>query len=149
MKVILRENIENLGKTGDIVKVSDGYARNFLLPRKLVAIAEESNVRMMEHHKRELEKKRGREKSESQDVAKKLEGFSCTIERKVGEADKLFGSVTSADIADALKKGGYEIGRKQIHLDVPIKKLGVVTVPVKLQTDVVAQLKVWVVKENA
>lgn len=149
MKVILRENIENLGKTGDIVKVSDGYARNFLLPRRLVSIAEEGNIRMMEHHKRELEKKRNREKSESQDVAKKLESFSCTIERKVGEGDKLFGSVTTADIADALKKGGYEIGRKQIRLDEPIKKLGVVTVPVKLQTDVVAQLKVWVVKENA
>jgi large subunit ribosomal protein L9 len=148
MKVILKENVENLGKTGDLVKVSDGYARNFLLPRNLVIVADENNVAAMEHHKKSLAKKRDRERTEAQDVAKKLEQFSCTIARKVGENEKLFGSVTNADIAEVLNKAGYKVDRKQIHLVEPIKQLGVVTVPVKLSTDVTAQVKVWVVQEQ-
>src|SRR6476646_7232492 len=107
MKVILRENVENLGKTGDIVKVSDGYARNYLLPRNLVFVADEQNVAAIEHHKKSLAKKRERDNTEAREVAKKIEGYSCTIARKVGENEKLFGSVTSADIADALAKGGF------------------------------------------
>lgn len=148
MKVILRENVESLGKTGDIVKVSEGYARNFLLPRNLVLIADEENVKAIEHHKKALAKKRDRENASARDIAKKLEQFSCTIARKVGENEKLFGSVSNADIADVLTKGGFKVERRQIHLDEPIKQLGVVTVPVKLTTDVVAQVKVWVVQEN-
>ena len=148
MKVILRENVDNLGKTGDIVRVSDGYARNFLLPRKLVMIAEETNVRAIEHAKRELSKKRERETKEATEIAKKLEAFSCTISCKVGENEKLFGSVTTADISAALKKGGFDVDRRKIQLDEPIKQLGVVTVPVKLAFDVAAQLKVWVVQES-
>ena len=148
MKVILRENVENLGKIGDIVKVSDGYARNFLLPRKLVTIADEQNVKEIEHHKKALEKKRSRDKSAANEMLKKLEAFSCTIGRKVGENEKLFGSVTTTDIAEALSKGGFEIERRMIVLDEPIKKLGVVSVPVKLQPEVTAQLKVWVVQES-
>src|SRR3954468_18084497 len=104
MLVILRENIENLGRTGDVVKVSDGYARNFLLPRNLVVAAEEKNIVAIEHHKRLLEKKRQAQKATALELAKKLEEFSCTVSRKVGENDKLFGSVSSGDIADALKK---------------------------------------------
>ncbi|MBI3556493.1 MAG: 50S ribosomal protein L9 [Deltaproteobacteria bacterium] len=148
MKVILRENVENLGKTGDIVKVSDGYARNYLLPRNLVFLADEQNVAAIEHHKKALAKKRDRETSEAKEIAKKIEQFSVTIARKVGENEKLFGSVTSGDIAEALAKGGYKVDRRQIQLGDPIKQLGVVTVPVKLTTDVVAQVKVWVVQEN-
>lgn len=148
MKVILRENVENLGKTGDIVKVSEGYARNYLLPRNLVFVADEQNVKAIEHHKKSLAKKRDREKVEAQDVAKKLEQFSVTIARKVGENEKLFGSVTSADIADALLKGGFTVDRRQVSLAEPIKQLGVAQVPVKLGADVTAQVKVWVVQET-
>lgn len=148
MKVILRENVENLGKTGDVVKVSDGYARNYLLPRNLVTIADETNVKAMEHHKKVLSKKRERETTEAREIAKKLEQFSCTLSRKVGENEKLFGSVTNADIAEALKKGGFSVDRRQVSLEEPIKQLGVVTVPVKLTTEVTAQVKVWVVQEN-
>jgi large subunit ribosomal protein L9 len=148
MKVILRESVENLGKTGDIVKVSDGYARNFLLPRGLVTIANENNVKEIEHHKRALAKKADRERKDAQDVAKKLEQFSVTISRKVGDNEKLFGSVTSGDIATALAKGGYTIEKRQIQLAEPIKQLGVSSVPVKLSTDVTAQIKVWVVQES-
>lgn len=148
MKVILRQNIENLGKTGDVVKVSDGYARNYLLPRKMVVIADETNTAAMEHHKRELSRKAEREKKDAQEVAKKLEQFSCTLARKVGENEKLFGSVTNADIADALSKGGFSVERRQIQLNEPIKQLGVFTVPVKLAGEVTAQVKVWVVQEQ-
>lgn len=148
MKVILRETVENLGKTGDIVKVSDGYARNYLLPRNLVFVADEQNVKAIEHHKKALAKKRDRERSEAQEVAKKIEQFSVNIARKVGENDKLFGSVTASDIAEALAKGGFKIDRRTIQLEEPIKQLGVVMVPVKLTTDVTAQVKVWVVQET-
>lgn len=148
MKVILRESVENLGKTGDIVKVSDGYARNYLLPRNLAFIADENNVKSIEHHKKSLAKKAEREKAEAREVAKKLEGFSCTIARKVGENEKLFGSVTSSDIAETLAKGGYQVDRRSIQLHEPIKQLGVVTVPVRLAPEVVAQVKVWVVQET-
>ena len=148
MKVILRENVDNLGKTGDIVKVSDGYARNFLLPRNLVFIADENNVAAIEHHKKALAKKRERDNTEAREVAKKIEGYSVTIARKVGENEKLFGSVTTHDIAEALTKGGFKVDRRSIHLAEPIKALGVVTVPLKLTGDVTAQVKVWVVQET-
>ena len=148
MKVILRENVETLGKTGDIVKVSDGYARNYLLPRNLVIVADEQNMSAMEHHKKSLSRKRERETTEAKEVAKKLEQFSCTLARKVGENEKLFGSVSSADIAQVLTKGGFAVERRQIHLAEPIRQLGVTTVPVKLTGEVTAQVKVWVVQEK-
>src|SRR5581483_9858446 len=107
MQVILRENVENLGRIGDLVKVSEGYARNFLLPRRLVVVADETNIASIEHHKRALEKKRLAQRSSSEELAKKLAEFSCTISRKVGEHDRLFGSVSSTDIASALKQAGY------------------------------------------
>ncbi len=148
MKVILRENIPNLGKTGDVVKVSEGYARNYLLPRNLVLVANEQNVSEMEHHKKVLSKKREKETSEAREVAKKLEQFSVTIARKVGENEKLFGSVTTADIAETLGQGGFKVDRRQVLLNEPIKQLGVTTVPVRLASDVDAQVKVWVVQEK-
>ncbi len=148
MLVILRENVENLGTIGDVVKVSDGYARNFLLPRKLVVAADEHNIAYIEHHKKALEKKRLAQSAASRELAKKLGDFSCTLARKVGEGDKLFGSVTSSDIVDALKKAGYEVEKRAIQLEGGIKTLGVHPVTVKLQHDVTATLKVWVVKEE-
>ena len=147
MKVILRENVENLGKTGDVVKVSDGYARNYLLPRKLVIMADETSVASIEHHKKALAAKAEKEKGEAQDVAKKLEQFSCTIARKVGENEKLFGSVTTGDVADALMKAGFKVEKRQVLLPEPIRQLGVVSVPLRLAIDVTATVKVWVVQE--
>jgi large subunit ribosomal protein L9 len=102
MQVILLENVENLGRIGDLVNVTDGYARNFLLPRKLVAAADASNIAKIEHHKRSLEKKRLAARGAAEELAKKLADFSCTLSRKVGEGDKLFGSVSTSDIADSL-----------------------------------------------
>src|SRR3954447_10642525 len=103
MLVILRENVENLGNTGDVVKVSDGYARNFLLPRNLVVAADEKNIAQIEHHKKSLEKKRLALRSSYEELAKKLESATINLSRKVGEHEKLYGSVTSNDLADALK----------------------------------------------
>jgi large subunit ribosomal protein L9 len=147
MQVILRENVANLGRVGDIVKVSDGYARNYLLPRNLVFIADEANVRAIEHHKRGLEKKRQEMKSQAQAQADKLAGVSVTIARKVGEHDKLFGSVSTGDIAEALEKAGHAVERRLIIVADPIKTLGAHTVTVRLLPDVTAAVKVMVVKE--
>lgn len=148
LKVILKENIDKLGKIGDVIRVSEGYARNFLLPRNLVIIADETNVKAMDHHKHAMERKKARATKDAQGLASKLEGYSCTISRKVGDQEKLFGSVTPADIAQVLQKEGHGVDRKQIHLDEPIKQLGVYTVPVRLHPDVTAQLKVWVVADK-
>jgi len=148
MLVILRENIENLGRTGDVVNVSDGYARNFLLPQHLVIAADEGNVKALEHHKRTLEKKRQLQKVAAEELAKKISEFSCTISRKVGENDKLFGSVSAGDVAECLKKAGYAIDKRAIQLPTHIKTLGVHPVTVKLESDVSATVKVWVVKEE-
>lgn len=148
MLVMLRENINNLGRIGDTVKVSDGYARNYLLPRQLVVIADETNLAEMEHQKRILEKKRLALKVSSEEIAKKVSEFSCTISRKVGEHDKLFGSVSASDIAEALKKAGYAIEKRMVTLSGPIKSLGVHPVTIQLEHDVTATVKVWVVKEE-
>ena len=148
MLVILRENIENLGRMGDVVKVTDGYARNFLLPRNLVVAADEGNVKAIENHKRGLEKKRLVERSGAEELAKKIGEFACTLTRKVGEHDKLFGSVSTGDIAEVLKKAGFSVEKRSIHMDEPIKTLGVHPVTVKLQPDVSTTMKVWVVKEE-
>ena len=148
MLVILRENIENLGTIGDLVKVSDGYARNFLIPRKLVVEANETKVREIEHHKRILEKKRLAQKQNAEELAAKIAEFSCTITRKVGKNDKLFGSVTASDIHEQLEKAGFTVSKTSIHLKESIKALGVHTVTVKVQPEVQATLKVWVAKEE-
>jgi large subunit ribosomal protein L9 len=149
MQVILRENVENLGRIGDIVKVTDGYARNYLIPRGLVTIADEKNKATIEHHKRSLERKRMAQRAGSEDLAKKLGDFSVNISRKVGEHDKLFGSVSTNDIAEALKAGGFTVERRWIQIEHAIKTLGVHPVLVKLDTDVTATVKVWVVKDES
>ena len=148
MLVILRETVENLGRTGDIVKVSDGYARNYLLPRSLVLVANEKNKSALDHHKRVLEKKRLAEKGTAEDLAKKLAETAVTIKRKAGEGDKLFGSVSTSDIAAELSKAGFSIDKRQIQLSDNLKSLGVHQVPVKLLSDVTATVKVWVAKEE-
>lgn len=149
MLVILKENVDNLGRIGEVVKVTDGYARNFLIPKKLVVPANANNVAAVEHQKKMLEKKRSAEKLSAEELSKKISGFTCNITRKVGEKDKLFGSVTTGDIADALKAGGLDIEKRIIHMKEPIKALGVHTVEIKLLPEVTANLKVWVVKEGA
>ena len=148
MKVILRENIDGLGKIGDVVKVSEGYARNFLLPRKLVYTADENNMKALEHHQHALSKKREKTTKDATELAKKLESYSVTINRKVGENDKLFGSVTASDISEVLSKGGYTVDKRQIQIDDPIKQVGVATVKIKLSPEVTAQVKVWVLGDK-
>jgi large subunit ribosomal protein L9 len=149
MLVILKENVENLGRIGDVVKVADGYARNFLIPNKKVVAANENNLSAIEHQKKMLEKKRAAEKQSAEEISKKIAAFTCNISRKVGEKDKLFGSVTANDIADALQAGGITIEKRLIHIKEPIKALGVHSVEIKLLPEVVTNLKVWVVKEEA
>jgi len=148
MQVILRENIENLGRVGDVVKVKDGYARNFLLPRKLVIPADPNNLKALEHHKRSLEKKRKAQVATSEEFAKRLESHSCTISRRVGEHDKLFGSVSTADIVQELAKAGLRVEKRKILLKDHIKTLGVHPVTIRLEPEVEATLKVWVVKQE-
>lgn len=148
MLVILRENVENLGRIGDVVKVNDGYARNFLIPRSLVAVADEKNVAAIEHQKKMLEKKRLAQRASADELAKKLAEFSCTIHRKVGEGDKLFGSVSSHDVAEALKAAGFTVERREVLIHNPIKTLGVHPIEIRLDAEVTATVKVWVVKEE-
>lgn len=148
IKVILTENVAELGKTGDVVRVSEGYARNFLLPRKLCVLADEKNTHAMEHHKKEMDRKKEKDIKNAQVLAAKLSTFSCTISKKAGEQDKIFGSVTTADIATVLSKGGFSVDKKQIHMNEPIKHLGVFSVPVRLHSEVTAAVKVWVVAEK-
>lgn len=147
MLVILRENVENVGRIGDVVSVSEGFARNFLLPKKLVAIADEGNQKMIANQKRALEKKRQAARATSEGIAKAMGEVKVTLARKVGEGDKLFGSVTSNDIADALKKDGHKIEKRMIVLEQPIKTLGVHDVTLRLDADITADIKVWVIKE--
>ena len=148
MLVILRENVENLGRIGDLVNVSTGFARNYLIPNKLVMLADAGNVKMIENQKKVLEKKRVAARSASEALAKKLNDQSVTITRKVGENDKLFGSVTQSDIMDALQKSGHTVEKRMITLENPIKALGVHTVTVKFDQDVTASVKVLVAKEE-
>ncbi|MEK6647300.1 MAG: 50S ribosomal protein L9 [Candidatus Firestonebacteria bacterium] len=147
MEVILREKVENLGNTGDIIKVSDGYARNYLLPKKLALQSTLEAKKIIEEEKKRKAIKEEKEKKDALKLAERIEKISCTIPSKAGEEDKLFGSVTSSDIADALKNEGVEIDKKKIELEEPIKSLGVYSIPIKLHSEVTANAKIWVVKE--
>lgn len=147
MKVVLREDYENLGKTGDVVKVKPGFARNFLLPRKIAYPAKPNYIRMLEEESRQKQMRRRKELKVAEELAQKLNEVSLTIPVTVGEEEKMFGSVTSQDIAAHLAEKGFEIDRRKIVLDEPIKALGIYSVPVKLFPEVVANVKVWVVKE--
>ncbi len=147
MKLILREDVENLGKSGEVVEVAGGYGRNYLLPRGLAVKASMKNMKELEHQKRLIQGRMDKQKKEAEELAGSLDAVSCTIARKAGEEEKLFGSVTSRDIEEALKEEGISIDRKRILLEEPIKKLGMHAVPVKLHADVTGTIKVWVVKE--
>ena len=149
MKVILREDVYNLGKSGELVNVKDGYARNFLLPRNLAMLASSANVRQLEHEKQVIELRQQKLKGAAQEQGKKLEGVKVTIKRKVGEQDKLFGSVTALDIAEALAAAGHKVDRRHIHLPEPIKAVGQFPVEVRLHRDVTAKLNVNVEGEAA
>ena len=147
MEVILLSDIEKLGREGDQVKVADGYARNFLLPRKLALRCTKANQQVVEAIFKKREARLQQELEDAQAFAEKLKEVSCTIQVKVGEEDKLYGSVTSQDIAEVLEKEGYQIDKRKINLEEPIKKLGVYTVDIHLHAEVDTQVKVWVVKE--
>jgi large subunit ribosomal protein L9 len=147
MEVILREHVEKLGRRGDIVKVAEGYARNFLLPRKLALAVTDANKRQIEREKKIAEVREMEEKSAAEAVAQRLAQLEVEIARRVGENETLYGSVTSADIAHALAAKGFEIEKKKIQLPDPLKALGETTVPIKIHREVTAQVKVKVVPE--
>jgi large subunit ribosomal protein L9 len=149
MEVILREHVDNLGHRGEIVKVADGYARNYLLPRKLALLATEGNKKQIERERVKFDAKELEEKKVAEAVAARMGGLEIVIARKVGETEALYGSVTSGDIAEALAAKGFDIERRKLQLPDPIKKIGDVDVPVKLHRDVTASVKVKVVAEGA
>ena len=148
MEVILRDHVENLGRRGEIVKVADGYARNYLLPRKLALPANASNKQWVERERKIADQRELEERGAAEAIAARLNMLELSITRKVGENDQLYGSVTNADIAELLAKKGFEIDRRKILLPDPIKALGETTVPVKLHREVTAQVKVTVGKEE-
>lgn len=147
MKVILRQNIESLGAVGDVVTVAAGYALNYLIPRKYAFQANEGNVRSAQEEKKQYDRIREKEIQDAQKVASELEKVSVTIPVQVGEEDKIFGTVTAQMITDALKEKGYDLDKRKVELDEPIKALGIYTVHVKLHQAVSSQIKVWVVRE--
>lgn len=147
MEVILREDIDNLGTRGQVVKVAAGYARNFLLPRKMAVPATESNKKIVEQERQAHLRKEAKAAGEAADLAKLMNGLTVTIKQKAGENDQLFGSVTAQDVIDGLAKQGYTIDRKKLSLD-PIKQLGEYKVPVKLHKDVTAEINVVVAREE-
>jgi len=147
MNVILRENVENLGSIGDIVKVSSGFFRNFLAPKKLAVQADEHNVSQVEHQKRALKKKLAAVKAEKEALKSQIEALQLVIRRKSGENQKLFGSITNQDIAEAMEQKGVKVERKQIELDGALKKLGTFKVPVRLMEGVVAEANLSVVAD--
>jgi large subunit ribosomal protein L9 len=148
MEVILREDIDKLGSRGEIVKVAPGFARNFLLPKRLAVAATEANRKIVEQERQAHLRREAKVKGEAEDLSKLLNGVSVTIAQKAGELDQLFGSVTSKDVADALAAKNFTIDRRKIQLDEPIKQLGEFKVPVKLHKDVTAEVTVTVVKEE-
>jgi large subunit ribosomal protein L9 len=149
MEVILREHVEHLGNRGDVVKVAAGYARNYLLPRKLALAVTDNNKRQIDREKKVAEARDAEEKSQAEGIAQRLGQLDIEIARRVGEHDTLYGSVTSQDIAQALKDKGFDIDKRKIALVDPLKALGETTVPVKIHRDVTVPLRVKVVPQTA
>ena len=149
MEVILREHVDNLGRRGELVKVADGYARNYLLPRKLALLATEGNKKQIERERAKLDVKDAEEKKVAEALAARLSEVEIVIARKVGETKTLFGSVTTADIADGLKAKGFDIERRTLQLAEPIKQLGEFSVPLRLNRDVTTAIKVKVIAEGS
>jgi large subunit ribosomal protein L9 len=146
MEVILREHVEHVGRRGEVVKVADGYARNYLLPRKLALAVNENNKRQIERERKSAELREAEERTGAEAVGARLAEMACVIARRVGENDILYGSVTSADIAASLAEQQFEIDKRKIQLAEPLKQLGEFLVPVKLHREVTGQVKVRVVK---
>jgi large subunit ribosomal protein L9 len=148
MEVILREHVEHLGNRGEIVKVADGYARNYLLPRKLALLVTDGNRRQVERERAKFDAREAEEQKVAQAIADRMASVEIVIARRVGETDALYGSVTASDIAEALAAKGFDIDRRKLQLPEPIKRLGAVDLPVKLHRDVTATVKVKVVAEG-
>jgi large subunit ribosomal protein L9 len=147
MKVILRKNFEQLGKIGDLIEVKDGFARNFLIPRDIAYVAQKGNINALEEEKRTYAKKIAKELQSAEKLASEFEKISITIPVKVGEEDKIFGTVTNQMISDSLKEKGYDIDKRKIEIIEPIKSLGIYSVNIKLHPSVTAVVKTWVVRE--
>jgi large subunit ribosomal protein L9 len=149
MEVILKEDVPQLGSRGDVVRVAEGYGRNFLLPKKLAIEASKGNKAVIDQMKAAAVRRSAKEKGQAEELAKQFEGLSVSFQRRSGENDQLFGSVTSSDLADAVNRKGFSLDRRKIQLHEPLKTLGEFTVPVKLHKDVTAHLKVVIEKEAA
>ncbi len=147
MKIVLRSDVEKLGRRGEVVKVADGFARNFLLPKKLALEATPGNLKRIQQERRVQEVHEAKEKEEAEALAARIAQLSCTAVRRVGDNEVLYGSVTNADVAELLEKEGFAMDKRKILLEEPIKTLGIYEVPIKLHPQVTASLKVWVVKE--
>lgn len=147
MQVILKEDVKDLGRIGDVVEVKDGYARNFLIPRGLAVEANPKNIKALEHEKRKIQEAAKKLRSSAEDVKLMIESKTIIIKAKAGEEDKLFGSVTAMDIAEALKKEGIEIDKKKIIIEEPIKRLGDYNVTVKIHPEISAKLNIQVIPE--
>ncbi len=148
MEVILREDVEKLGGRGEIVKVSDGYARNYLLPKRLAVAATDANKKIIEQERQAHLRREAKEKASAEELGQMMSGVTVTIAQKAGEQEQLFGSVTAKDIAEGLEQQGYRIERRKIHLEEPIKQLGTFQVPVRLHREVTIEVTVQVVPEE-
>jgi large subunit ribosomal protein L9 len=147
MEVILKEDVAKLGSRGDVIKVAEGYGRNFLLPRKLAIEASAGNKKVIDQMRAAAVRRSAKEKTQAEELSKQFDGLSVSFQRRSGENDQLFGSVTSGDIADALEKKSFNIDRRKIQLHEPLKTIGEFTIPVKLHKDVTAHLRVVIEKE--
>jgi large subunit ribosomal protein L9 len=147
MEVILKEDIAKLGSRGDVVKVAEGYGRNFLLPRKLAIQANAGNKAVIEQMKAASVRRSAKEKTQAEELANQFDGVAVSFHRRSGEHDQLFGSVTSGDIVDALAKKGFNLDRRKVQLHEPLKTVGEFAIPIKLHKDVTAHLKVVIEKE--
>lgn len=148
MQIILKTDVDKLGKEGDLINVADGYARNYLIPNNFAIVATNKNRRVLEHEKRVEVDRAAKARRDAEKLASDLASVSCTISVQASESERLFGSVTSIDIANALAELGFDIDKRKIILDEPIKELGVFTVPIKIHSDVETNIKVWVVKSQ-
>ena len=147
MKLILTETIDRLGETGEVVAVADGYGRNYLLPQRKAILATSGNLKMLKGRLKQQQAKDVRTQHDATGQAKQLESISCTAVVQVGEEDRMFGSVTAQMIGELLQEKGFDIDRRKIMLDEPIKALGIYTIPIQLHSEVEAQVKLWVIKE--
>ena len=147
MKIILKEDFENLGKVGEVVEVKAGFARNYLIPKQVALQATQQNLKIIDQEKARNKIKLSKDMRDAELLAEKLKEVSLTANVQVGEEDKIFGAVTSQNISELLSSKGFEIDKRKIQLEEPLKALGVFEVPIKLHTEVEAKIKVWVVKE--